>query len=1053
MKPYHLTQLAALCRSHPVRSKVVFVPTVTVGYNLISALAVSGQACLNLRMMPPAALARQIAGPQFDVEGRRSVSQDMEAFYLEDVLARAVQEMPDSYFSGLSMSPGLVQSFLRTVQSLRLAGVGDDSFEGAGVAPGKVRLLAALCRAYSARLAEAGCYDDADLYVRATEMVQTEGRDDDTVYAILDETSLSGLAFRFVRAVTGGRLYRIGRGDYGVPPPAHSAAVRFPDAPFPEAPARIAGGGRLLLEEGLSPEDGGDLELVQAVGVENEVRGALREILRLEMPLDEVEIAYTVDSPYLGTLCDAAECLDVPAAFSGGIPVTLTRPGQALAGFYRWIGSGFEAGELIGMCRAGLIRLGEVPETDTLVLPDGRSSLFGSSRKGAKAQRGRGFEVESDDEETSESACQAVIEPYHLATILQQSGVVRGRGFYLRGLDRLLEGLQERARAQREDGMSLGRLETERARLLGARRAMADLLSLVPEARTTLSCVAQAGLAFLNTFAPVRNERDGKSRESLENRLREIADGVDLDGSAERLAQRLGELVSAHRSEASAARPGHLYVAPLERAGYTGRKRLYVLGMDEGAFPGGATEDAILLDDERSALSGELLLQHTRPREHVWHLVRALGMAGGAVTLLTCCRDLVDGRETYPSALFQQAAEQLGRSLTDVPTVSSVPESDRALGDVETMLGARRAEGFEAAVRVRFPWLVEGQTAALARAQPALTRFDGWLGRETPELDVAGGNTVLSASRLEMLTACPYRYFLRYVLGVEPPDEAAADPTRWLTPLEYGELLHDLFCDFMRTLKIRGESPDGARHAALLKGMLDRKIAQVQERIPAPYEAAYRDDCGRLARSAEIFLAEESRRKGADPVGFEVSFGSGREGAFDHAEAVCLNLSARVRFLLRGRIDRVDRRADGYEIWDYKTGSARAYDETDVLRGGMHLQWALYAHALDRILEIRGQPDRVLRSGYFFVSDREYGRRIADRPPERGALAGLLEPLFDLVSQGCFFHVQRDDHCTFCDYNGLCAGEQRLASRMKEIEVSEEMKPEIIQSLRKWLGG
>jgi len=1011
MKPYPLAQLAALCRSHPVRTKVVFVPTATVGYNLISALAVSGQACLNLRMTPPAALARQLAGPQFDVEGRRPVSQDMEAFYLEDVLARAVQAMPDSYFSGLSMSPGLAQSFFRTVQSLRLAGVGEDSLEGAGVAPGKVRLLAALCRAYSARLAEAGCYDDADLYARATEALQAERRDDDTVYAILDETPLSGLAFRFVRTVTEGRLYRIGRRDYGVPPPSHCAAARFPDAPFPEAPARIAAGGRLLLEEGLSPEDGGDLDLAQAVGVENEVRGALREILQLEAPLDEVEIAYTVDSPYLGLLCDAAECLDAPAAFYGGIPVTLTRPGQALAGFYRWIGSGFEAGELIGLCRAGLLRFGDALEAgDTLA-------------------------------------------PYHLATFLQQSGVVRGRGFYLRGLDRLLEGLQGRARAQREDGMPPGRLETERARLLEARRVMACLLSLIPEPRTTLSCVVQAGLAFLNTFAPVRNDRDGTSRESLQNRLGELADGVDLEGSVERLAQWLGELVSTHRSEASAARPGHLYVAPLERAGYTGRKRLYVLGMAEGAFPGGATEDAILLDDERAALSGELSLQRTRPREQVWRLVRALGMAGGKVSLLACCRDLVDGRETYPSALFQQAAEQLGRSLAEAPTVSSVPEPGRALDGVEAMLGARRTEGFEAAVRVRFPWLVAGQAAVLARAQPALTRFDGWLGRETPELDVAGGNTVLSASRLETLTACPYRYFLRYVLGAAPPDEAAADPTRWLTPLEYGELLHDLFCDFMRTLKVRGEPPDGAQHAALLKEMLDRKIAQVQERIPAPYEAAYRDDCGRLARSAEIFLAEESRRKGAEPVGFEVSFGFGREGAFDHAEAVSLNLSDRVRLLLRGRIDRVDRRADGYEIWDYKTGSARAYDETDALRGGIHLQWALYAYALNRILEARGQADRVLRSGYFFASDREYGRRIAARPPERSAFADLLSPLFDLVSQGCFFHVQRDDSCAYCDYNGLCAGEQRLASRMKEIEASEGIAPEIIQSLRKWLSG
>ena len=37
----------------------------------------------------------------------------------------------------------------------------------------------------------------------------------------------------------------------------------------------------------------------------------------------------------------------------------------------------------------------------------------------------------------------------------------------------------------------------------------------------------------------------------------------------------------------------------------------------------------------------------------------------------------------------------------------------------------------------------------------------------------------------------------------------------------------------------------------------------------------------------------------------------------------------------------------------------------------------------------------------------------------------LLEPLFEMVSQGAFFHVQKGEECTFCDYRKICADERK----------------------------
>jgi len=404
--------------------------------------------------------------------------------------------------------------------------------------------------------------------------------------------------------------------------------------------------------------------------------------------------------------------------------------------------------------------------------------------------------------------------------------------------------------------------------------------------------------------------------------------------------------------------------------------------------------------------------------------------------------------------MFHQAAEQLTEGKPEkVPFIPSVPAPEGALDDVEAMLAVRKAAGFSEAVRTSCPWLVSGEAAAQAREAPRLTRFDGGLGTDTPDLNIADGKTILSASRLETLTRCPYSYFLRYVLHIEPPEESEADPTRWLSPLELGSLLHDLFCRFMKALQERGESPDQDRHSGLLEEMLQGEIGKTRERIPVLYEAAYRTDCRRLEQAARIFLAVESRRQGAEPVGFEVSFGFGEGGGLNTPRPVRLRLSDRVQLALRGRIDRVDRVRDGYEIWDYKTGSMAPYDERDLLKQGAHLQWALYARVLEHMLRERGEPGQVLRSGYFFTSERESGRRLSDAPPGLGHLGDLLEPLFDLAARGCFFHVIKGDPCLYCDYKRICTSEPCLARNIQEIQEAMADQPEIMENLSRWISG
>jgi ATP-dependent helicase/DNAse subunit B len=84
-----------------------------------------------------------------------------------------------------------------------------------------------------------------------------------------------------------------------------------------------------------------------------------------------------------------------------------------------------------------------------------------------------------------------------------------------------------------------------------------------------------------------------------------------------------------------------------------------------------------------------------------------------------------------------------------------------------------------------------------------------------------------------------------------------------------------------------------------------------------------------------------------------VAFGGTTEGeALGQREPVTIDLGDGLRFKLRGRIDRLDKLADGtYEAVDYKTGGAFLPGGLDAtFAGGRQLQHALYALAAVQLL-------------------------------------------------------------------------------------------------------
>lgn len=988
MLPAPLAQLDAFCAGHPIQPKVLFVPSVQAGMNLTTALARRGTERIHLQVTTPAAWAERRVAPRLQAQGWTRLAGGTDRFLLREVLAAVEAEKP------LAQLPGRGRMLLRTIRDVRAAGFTPDLLRSAALPAAKRESLARVLDAYEARLTDERLYDSVTLFREGVKQIAPSK----SVYAILDATPLSIWALRFVRTVAGDRLVRIGAlhsHNGAVDPPPDSAAVQCADVPLVDEAGSVHPAAALWTR-GLSPDDRASVRLRTAVGAGAAVRGVLRDVLDRGLPFDQVEIAYTAEEPYLSSLLTAAERFDVPMTFATGRPVLSTPSGHALRGFFRWVAQGCDTAVLADLCRARLIAFDGAVEA-----PPAASTV---------------------------------------AAVLDRGRHGPGRHRHREWIARL-------------EGQCDADDDAQRERLHQVRQALDALAALVPE-KTTVSAktLATAGIAFLERFGP--EELDRAAPTSLYERLQDIATAVGTaTGPCARLASMLQQMVEGHNVEASAARPGALHVAPLNRAGYTGRPHCYVVGLDEASFPAPPSSDPVLLDAERAVLDGV-----TPPQNRIgtseWHLARVLGAAPDTVTLCARTYSLTEDAPVFPAPLVQQAADQLGYDEdagAPVPAFDLIPApTDLALDATEALLAVRHADGFADAVQAEAPWLVQGEHARGQRASAAFTRFDGLSGRPAPDHALGDGQTSVSASRLETLAACPFRYFLKHVLKVEPPDTPEDDPTRWLDPLQFGQLLHELYHTFMD--RIDGGVTSRDAHADTLSTLLEQKIEAYRARIPVQHEAAFRADRQRLERAARVFLAAEARQSDAEPVAFEVSFGQGVPVPPHRPSPIKVKLTGDVHLQLEGRIDRVDRLPNGdYAIWDYKTGSMYAYDEQDLGADGQRLQWALYAYAFEEMLAEEGADGSVARSGYFFANGRAYGQRLASSPPPREAVGTQLAPLLELAAQGAFPHVQkRRGACAFCDYRRICAGESKTARDVAAmIDATED--DAVCEALARWM--
>jgi RecB family exonuclease len=985
-------ELACACREEPLAEKILVAPSLSIGHQLVERLARSGAPWINLRVETARTLAHALVGPTLAREGARLLSRAQALALVEQACAEVLT--PDSYFGGLSDRPGLHRALQSTLDELRAAGLPAERLPEGAFADGKKHreLQELFCRHRAAL--EAGRYADGiEVLRRAIDALESGGAATSAAsYLLPAATELSALERRFLERLAAGRL------------------VELP-AEAPEGWAPIAR----------------EAQLFRSIGEENEIREVFRRILRDGIPFDDVEILHTDSAVYPALIRDLSREHEIPCTFAGGIAVTETRPGRAVLAFLDWIGQDFAAERL----RQGLA-------SGALTFPRAeREGGLPGTRAAARA--------------------------------LREAGIGWGRHRHRHCLDRLIAELEKpegrrRAEEEQTEAQRARRGQARQRRLDGARRArefVLRALDMAPpsiEGPGDLRSLARGARAFVSEFGRVADELDATARTALDALFAELEGLVPLDLTAAAAVERLRDAVAGLSIAADRPRPGRVHVAFFRAGGFSGRRHTFLLGLDEGRHPGRDLEDPILLDEERRRINDGLpqpllVLGRERPHEAAAALRACVARLRGRLTASYSSfglRNLSQAGEPAPSPFFLVLyREQSGRPEADYHDLAGslpqaagfVPGQGDALDETEWWLSRLRqppAIGDSApAVRACYPWLEDGHRADRARASEEFTIWDGRLGAYSPELDPRSGGEPFSPSRIQALARCPFAYFVRHVLRVEPPEDLERDPARWLDPMDEGSLLHEVFREFFERITRAGEKPEVERHREAIEAIARERIAAWSDRIPPRSRVALAEQQKSILFACRTLLKlEEEHCRGVTPRFFEVPFGLEREARSSRAsvaspDPVEIPVGGEA-FLLRGSIDRVDEAPDGtFHVWDYKTGSAWSVREGAGLRGGRQIQPALYAMAFEALLERAGRPGKVSASGYFFPGRRGEGQRIA-AAVDREQTRDVLERLFNLLGAGLFPHALSAEDCKHCDFEAICGGASLASERARQ---------------------
>ncbi|MBC2727387.1 PD-(D/E)XK nuclease family protein [Desulfosporosinus sp.] len=1013
-----INQLWEIVIKNPLSEKILIFPSFSAGRQLLESATRHGLTILNLRTETLRNLAEQVCKKSLLNSGCSIVPDILAMEFTIQVLERLRQADRLTYFNSLEITPSVCSIITHSIIDLKMTGIDvNDITTEMFVNPYKCEDIKTIWAEYDKELHIRKYIDQADLF----QLAAGEVTPSQCIYIVPSNLKMRPLERNFLEALTKNNFQVI---SFSRPKGIIPLQTSLENEISPLSIELNEPYSSLLYLNDLAnaPVTELPIQMFHAYGESNEIREVLRRIKLEKIPFDQTAIFYTTQNPYSHLLFDLAQRFDqLPVTFGRGIDICATNPGRLYFGLLSWAERGFKVSDIIPLISNGILK---IPE--------------------------------------KKSPPKSTITRY-----LRTSGIGWGKERYLETIDNQIINIRNQitdVAFEHDNDSSKTKLEN----FLWLKQFFAQLFTSLPdpdsEGRISYAQKARWLSILVDHYSSVVCQADHEAKKVICRNLKIIEDSVAIHLNRDDIFRRLEFLIRGVRVSASSPKPGHLHIDHYNSGLWISRQNVFIVGLDANRFPGTMREDPILLDIERESIGHCLPLLSNMPKEKVYDMVQFLSSVQGTLTVSYSAFDTLENRAVFPSSIllqmyrlkahdetldYSELIETLGNRKGFTPS-----DIDESLDDQEwwlSVLSMGNKKPDLDTFKTLYPTLLDGLKAESKRQlAEELTPFDGKVNFDPSLVDpTVGKDLVMSCSQLEMLGRCPFSYFLKYVLKIRPIEELVFDQGVWLNAKTKGDLYHGIFERFYKKLVNKGEPLNAARHAQFLYEIADELMSQKKVSVPPPSELVYDYERKSILDSCRIFLKSEEIESCDDaPKYFELTFGMhpGETNNNENFEAVTIELPNDKRFLLRGKIDRVDESENGLKIWDYKTGSTFGYSDKEYFKGGRQLQHGLYALALERLFsekELHTNP-KVILSGYIFPTQKGEGKRVVRLQVRRDSLYEILNHLFTLLSEGTFVMTDDENDCHYCDYRDACNRHSRSQKGL------DKMMTDIFRGLRNY---
>ncbi|HLG55172.1 MAG TPA: PD-(D/E)XK nuclease family protein [Vicinamibacterales bacterium] len=519
---------------------------------------------------------------------------------------------------------------------------------------------------------------------------------------------------------------------------------------------------------------------------------------------------------------------------------------------------------------------------------------------------------------------------------------------------------------------------------------------------------------------------------------------IDLDEARRVLAERLLTL----EAEPPVRRYGRVFVGTPHQARGRSFRVVFVPGLAERMFPQKPREDALMLDDLRSAADGSLPTQKRRLSAERLLLQIAAGAASERLYVSYPRIELSESRARVPSfyALdvmraatgrvpHHEELEARARDAGDATLAWPAPSrADEAIDDQEHDLAVLRRLLDE-----NDPERVKGHAHYLLKLNECLRRsvIDRWsrgerrwspsdgLTRISPYTKDALAAQRLTArpyslSALQRFSACPYQFVLSSMFRLQPLD--VPEPLQRMDPLTRGSLFHEIQARWFRELEASGRLPvtpatiDAARETLTL--VIDDVAGRAHDELVPAVERVWVDEVASITRDLRAWL-EYLARDGDEWLPKYFEFGFGEVPGERDARSVRDPVTLQGGFKLKGAIDLIEehRKTKVLRVTDHKTGRKPDRIEKVTIGGGAVLQPVLYAMAVEAALD---QPVYYGRLFYCTSAGSFHEHPIPLDERTRGAGVEVLQVIDRAIEHGFLAAAPTEDACSRCDFRPVC---------------------------------